>query len=76
MGDSFLEEQVRRIKQLTERMSQVTNRSGVHDGIVRDRESSTGPLGAVRDVRVVSSVAERECEAADTPDRRPRRRRR
>ena len=76
MGDSFLEEQVRRIKQLTERMSQMTNRSGVHDGIARDHETPTGPLSAVRDVRIVNSVPERKSEAADTDDRRPRRRRR
>jgi hypothetical protein len=75
MGDSFLEEQVRRIKQLTERMSQVTKRSGVHDGIARDHGTPTGPLGAVRDVRIVNSVPERRRKAADTDNRRPRRRR-
>jgi len=76
MSDSFLEEQVRRIKQLTERMSQVTNRSDVHDGTAHDRRTSTGPLHAVRDVRVVNSVPKRKSDETDTPGRRPRRRRR
>jgi hypothetical protein len=76
MSDSFLEEQVRRIKQLTERMSQATKRSDVHDGIAREHQTSTGPLHAVRDVRVVNSVPDRKRHAIDAADRRHRRRRR
>ncbi len=73
MGDSFLEEQVRRIRQLTERMTQVTNRSHVEAEIARERESvGHGPLHSVRDMRVVDSVPRRSA-AADSPRRRRRR---
>jgi len=75
MSDWFLEQQVRRIKQLTERMSQVTSRHEVEDEIARDRQLSAGPLHDVRDVRVVSSVPHR-ADASDSAPRRPRRRRR
>jgi hypothetical protein len=76
MSDSFLEEQVRRIKQLTERMSQVTNRREVEDGIARDRQLSFGPLHDVRDTRIVSSVPPTRHEASDSTARRSGRRRR
>jgi hypothetical protein len=76
MSDSFLEEQVRRIKQLTERMSQVTDRREVENGIARDRQFSSGPLHDVRDMRIVSSVPQAKREASDSTPRRSRRRRR
>ena len=72
MSDSFLEEQVRRIKQLTEWMTQVADRSHVEEEIARERESfGHGPLHSVRDMRVVDSVPRRS--AADSPPRRRRR---
>lgn len=75
MSDSFLEDQVRRIRQLTERMSQVTNRTHVEEEIARDREAfGHGPLHAVRDVRVVDSPSRKATAHDSAPVRRRRRR--
>ena len=75
MSDSFLEEQVRRIKQLTDRIARVAGRAEREEEIARERESmGHGPLQAVRDVRVVNSVPLRGSAAAETAPRRRRRR--
>lgn len=75
MGDRFLEEQVRRIKQLTERMAQVTRRPDLEDAVARDRDISRhDPLHEVRDVRIVNSVPDRRASAHDGSPRRRRRR--
>lgn len=75
MSDSFLEEQVRRIRQLTERMSQVTNRTHVEEEIARDRAAfGHGPLHAVRDVRVVDSSGGKATAGESERVRRRRRR--
>ena len=75
MGDSFLEEQVRRIRQLTERMSQVIRRPELDEEPAFDRGASGyGPLHQVRDVRIINSVPDRREPAHDGPRRRRRRR--
>lgn len=73
VSDTFLEEQLRRIRQLTERMSRITTREGT-DGTSRERFGH-GPLHDVRDVRIVNSVPQKS-SSSDTPVRRSRRRRR
>ena len=75
MSDSFLEEQVRRIRQLTERMTQVTKNRATVDSDAPGGDSNYGPLHSVRDVRIVNSVPPRErASASDHPRRRRRRR--
>jgi hypothetical protein len=66
MSDAFLEGQLRRIRELTERMSQVQSRTAeLSVEIARDRMSMRqNPLADVRDLRVI-----------DRPESRSRRRR-
>jgi hypothetical protein len=58
MVDSFLEEQLKRIRQLTEQMAQVRSRAAeLSDDITRDREMmKQTPLHEVRDFRSHSSI--------------------
>jgi len=74
MSDAFLEEQVRRIQQLAERMTQATRNRVSADSESSDRQSDYGPLQSIRDVRVVNSVPTRD-RASDRSPRRRRRRR-
>lgn len=75
MSDAFLEDQLRRIRQLTERMSRITQRND-SEGISTERYAAHGPLHDVRDMRIVNSVPVPKASASDAPLRRPRRRRR
>ena len=75
MGDSFLEEQLRRIRQLSEQMSQIANRHAIEEEAARDRQNTYGPLQDVRDMRILSSVPEKR-SASDSTVGRSRRRRR
>ncbi|HZR26374.1 MAG TPA: hypothetical protein VFA59_22450 [Vicinamibacterales bacterium] len=76
MSDSFLENQVRRIRELTERMSQVSEQRERLEQADRDAKGSGyGPLHDVRDVRVFNAPASERSIAHDTPPRRRRRRR-
>ena len=75
VSDAFLEQQLRRIRQLTERMSQLTERRELADETARDRRNTYGPLLDVRDVRIVNSVPSKS-SGADSAPRRGRRRRR
>jgi len=73
VSDAFLEEQLRRIRQLSERMSQITGR---HDPRTpRQPHIGHGPLHEVRDMRIVNSVPPRESTASGVPPPRSRRRR-
>jgi len=74
MSDSFLEEQVRRIRQLTERMTQMIQRREEERASAQERHAF-GPLHEVRDVRIVNSVPTKDA-APDSAARHPRRRRR
>ena len=74
MSDSFLEEQVRRIRQLTERMAQMTERRDAERASAEEQHPF-GPLHDVRDVRIVNSVPTKDA-ASDSTARHPRRRRR
>jgi hypothetical protein len=84
MAEAFLEEQLQRIRKLTERMSQVQSRSAeLSDEIARDREiAGHNPLNEVRDYRVVSQGISRCAESSERPRHSardtssPRRRRR
>ena len=50
MAESFLEEQLKRIKDMSEQMSRVTTE--LSNELARDRESShQGPIDQVRDLR-------------------------
>ncbi len=74
MSDSFLEEQLRRIRQLGERMSQVTAHRADEEA-ARERQYSHGPLREIRDVRIVNSVPDK-ATASDMRRTSRRRRRR
>jgi len=83
MAESFLEEQLQRIRELTERMSQVQSRSAeLSDEIARDRHiAGHNPLNEVRDYRVVSHGTSHCSTSIERPrhsarDSSPRRRRR
>ena len=58
MAESFLEEQLKRIREMTEQMSRATNHAAeLNDELARTREASRqGPLNAVRDFRHYSST--------------------
>jgi hypothetical protein len=69
LDETFLEEQLERMRRLTERMSQVHNRLVENSAnISRDRDQLHSPLGDVRDLRTHQSH--------DYSDRSRRRRRR
>jgi hypothetical protein len=53
MAESFLEEQLRRMKEMSDQMSRVTNNAAeLSNDLARDRESSRqDPLQNVRDLR-------------------------
>ena len=75
MSDSFLEDQVKRIRELTERMSQVSQQRERLEQAERDaRGSGYGPLHDVRDVRVFNAPASERSVAHERPPRRRRRR--
>ena len=58
MADDFLEEQLKRIRQLTEQMSHVRSRAAeLSEEVNRDREMARrSPLHEVRDFRSLSSI--------------------
>jgi len=76
MSDSFLEEQVKRIRELTERMSRVQYQRGRAEAAIAYERQHAGfsPLHDVRDVRIVNTpMSDR---AHEIPSRTRRRRRR
>ena len=66
MAETFLEDQLRRIREMTERMSRVSNYAAeLNDELERNREASRqGPLNEVRDLRHYSSIATTHRETA------------
>jgi ABC-type Fe3+-citrate transport system substrate-binding protein len=56
MAESFLAETVRRLREMSERMSKARRRTAeLRDEIARDRkEMHLGPLQAVRDFRLIT----------------------
>jgi hypothetical protein len=66
MAESFLAETVRRLREMSERMSKARRRTAeLRDEIARDRKAMhLGPLQAVRDFRLINAPA--------TPRRRRR----
>lgn len=58
MAESFLEDQLKRIRELSERMSRATqNVAELNEELARNREASQqGPLHEVRDLRTYSST--------------------
>jgi hypothetical protein len=64
MAESFLKEQLERIRKLTERISKLENSAAeLSDAMAHDREAlKQGPLHEVRDFRLYSDV-----NAANTP---------
>lgn len=75
MADSFLEDQMKRIRELTERMSQVSQQRERLEQAERDAKGSGyDPLHDVRDVRVYNAPASERSIAYDSHVRRRRRR--
>ena len=60
MADSFLEDQLKRIREMSERMSQATNHAAeLSHELARNREAGRqGPLNEVRDLRTYSPTLE------------------
>jgi hypothetical protein len=56
MADSFLEDQLKRIREMSERMSQATNYvAELNHELARNREAGRqGPLNEIRDLRTYS----------------------
>jgi hypothetical protein len=77
MAESFLREQLERIRALTERMTAVQNRvAELSDEIAHDREAMhQGPLHEVRDYRTYSSPNTDEPRQSPARGRRRRHRR-
>ena len=72
MADSFLEEQLKRIREMSERMSQATHHAAeLNHELARNREAGRqGPLDEVRDLRTYSP--ERESGRAENESSRHR----
>jgi hypothetical protein len=72
--DSFLEEQLKRIQELTRRMSGLEHRSAeLSEELARDRLAMRrGPLQEIRDLRTVSPIP--RAQAHHAPRRRRRKR--
>ena len=66
MAESFLEDQLRRIREMTERMSRATDHAAeLNDELTRNREASRqGPLNEIRDFRHYSSTPKMQSETA------------
>lgn len=60
MADSFLEAQLKRIREMSERMSQATSHAAeLNHELARNREAGRqGPLNEVRDLRTYSPTKE------------------
>ena len=60
MADSFLEDQLKRIREMSERMSQATRHAAeLNHELARNREAGRqGPLNEVRDLRTYSPTRE------------------
>ena len=71
MGNSFLEEQLERMRRLTERMAQVRSELIIGSEVVsRERElHHDGPLGEIRDYRT-HQTHDYASRAEDRPARR------
>jgi hypothetical protein len=83
MAENFLEEQLKRIRQLTEQMSQLRSHAAeLSDEMIRNRAmTKRSPLHEVRDFRSYSSIDQTPDHAEDhvvrsTPRQAPRSRRR
>jgi hypothetical protein len=71
MAESFLEDQLKRIRELTERMTRATiHAAELNSELVRHREASRqGPLHEVRDFRTFSSTLESGSAANESRER-------
>jgi len=80
MTENFLEEQLKRIRQMTETVSRLRNRAvAISEEIEQERAlMRRSPLHEVRDFRCYSSIDEARASASDRrlPQRPPRSRRR
>ena len=75
MAESFLEEPLKRIRDMTEQVSRARGRAAeISNEIARQRESSQlGPLQEVRDFRTFSSEPEQSRDRTDDHGGRARR---
>jgi hypothetical protein len=71
MAESFLEEQLKRIRELTERMTRATDHAAeLNSELLRNREANRqGPLNEVRDFRTYSSTPEPGSAANESRER-------
>jgi hypothetical protein len=71
MAESFLEDQLKRIREMTERMARAAGRAAeLNDELVRNREAiRQGPLNDVRDFRTYSSTREWSSTANESRER-------
>jgi hypothetical protein len=74
MGNSFLEEQLERVKRLTEWMAQIHSEMTENSALIsRDRETRDNrPFQGIRDYRTLQSPEYETPEADDRTTRRPR----
>ena len=78
MAESFLEEQLKRMREMSEQMSRASNHAAeLTSDMARDRElHPKDPLRDVRDVRTFNSPRPQPKERSDDHAGSPRRRRR
>jgi hypothetical protein len=78
MAESFLEEQIRRIRELSARISESQTRRAELTRLLEERRSHYGPLEGVRDLSPYGDRGHGTSSAAREPvhARKPRRRRR
>jgi hypothetical protein len=71
MAESFLEDQLKRIRDMSEQMSRATSHvAELNNELARNREvSRRGPLYEVRDLRTYSSTLESGLAADDSRER-------
>ena len=71
MAESFLEDQLKRIRELTERMTRATDHAAeLNSELVRNLEAGRqGPLNEVRDFRTYSSMRDSSSAANESRER-------
>jgi len=72
MADSFLEDQLKRIREMSERMSRATHDAAeLNHELARNREAGRqGPLNEIRDLRTYSPTGESGLAEHESPRQR------
>ena len=71
MAEPFLEDQLKRIREMSEQMSRATNRAAeLNDELTRNRDAGRhGPLNELRDLRIYSSTPQSRPAANESRER-------